>query len=167
MGQARRKQVGAVRVTRRVEAGRPSEVWEWGTRTLRPASAPSRRIAENVNRPDRCRRRARAAAAAPLAVRSQLLESGRRDRDDSKILLLVARGRKNAYNLRTRFIRHLSNATLPPGDPSSEDRTSKDSQKRARRPLKENRKSTAPNCCESSWCWESWMPLRRRRLKKF
>jgi hypothetical protein len=34
--------------------------------------------------------------------------------------------KKNAYNLRTRLIRHLSNATPTPSGPSSEDRTSKD-----------------------------------------
>ena len=67
-----------------------------------------------------------------LAVRLQLLESGRRDRHDPKFLVFVPRGKKNAYNLRTRFIRHLSNATLTPGGPGSEDRTSKDSQKKGR-----------------------------------
>lgn len=53
-----------------------------------------------------------------LAVRLQLLESGRRDRHDPGFLVFVPRGKKTAYNLRTRFIRHLSNATLTPGGPA-------------------------------------------------
>jgi len=67
-----------------------------------------------------------------LAVRLRLLESGRRDRHDPEFLVFVPRGKKTAYNLRTRFIGHLSNATLTPGGPGSEDRTSKDSQKKGR-----------------------------------
>ena len=59
-----------------------------------------------------------------LAVRLQLVASGRRDRHDPEFLVFVPRGQKTAYNLRTRFIRHLSNATLTPGGPGSEDRTS-------------------------------------------
>lgn len=53
-----------------------------------------------------------------LAVRLQLLESGRRDGHDPGFLVFVPRGKKTAYNLRTRFIRHLSNATLTPGGPA-------------------------------------------------
>jgi hypothetical protein len=41
-----------------------------------------------------------------LAVRLQLLESGRRDRHNPGFLVFVPKGKKTAYNLRTRFIRH-------------------------------------------------------------
>ena len=86
-----------------------------------------------------------------LAVRLQLLESGRRDRHDPGFLVFVPRGKKTAYNLRTRFIRHLSNATLTPGGPAPRIVHRRILKKKGAVP--QNRKRTAPNCCESSWCW--------------
>jgi hypothetical protein len=100
-----------------------------------------------------------------LAVRLQLLESGRRDRHDPEFLVFVPRGKKTAYNLRTRFLRHLSNATLTPGGPRLRGSYIEGFSKK-RRGTPESKKDRA-KLLRIVLVLDSQMPLRRRRLKKF
>jgi hypothetical protein len=70
--------------------------------------------------------------------------------------LEVCRGEPEVPKQSTPRPHTVLSAGMTPGGPSSDGRSSKDCQKKGRgAPSRRNRKSTAPNCCESSWCWRS------------
>jgi hypothetical protein len=76
----------------------------------------------------------------------------------------VPRGKQTAYNFRTSFVRHLSNATLTQAAPAPRIVHRRILKKRRGTP--ESKKDRA-KLLRIVLVLESQMPLRRQRLKKF